>query len=148
MATETQAQERTDLRVVQGNENGPHEAVALLENAHRVAEDTINSAKAEAERVMMAARHEATELRKQAREQSDREVAEAGRKAETARAQAKEEASRIVADARGEVAELEQAKERLTNERNSVAQSAQELAQRLFDCVSASRSDEEHNDGQ
>ncbi len=147
MATETQAQDRAELRVVQGNESGPQEALALLENAHRVAEDAINSAKAEAERVMMAARHEATELRKQAREHSEREVAEAGRKAETARAQAQEEASRMVADARGEVAELEQAKERLINERDSVAQSAQELAQRLFDSVSASRS-HEHNDGQ
>lgn len=138
MATETQTEDRADLRVVHADhENKPQEALALLENAHRVAEDTVNTARAEAERVLMAARHEAQELRKEAKEQSEREVAEAGHKAETARAQAQEEAGRLVADARGQVAEIEQEKERLSNERNAVAQSAQELAQRLFDAVSA-----------
>jgi hypothetical protein len=97
----------------------------------------MTTARQEAERVLNAARHDAEQLRKQAQEHSRREIAEAGRKAAATRAQAQEEAGRLVADARGEVAELEQAKERLVTERESAAQSAQELAQRLFDCVSA-----------
>jgi cell division septum initiation protein DivIVA len=144
MATETQPQNGVDLGVVHSRDEkgGPEQALTLLENAHRVAEDTITTARAEAERVLLAARHDAQQLRKQAREQSEREVAEASRKAETARAQAQEEAGRLVADARGKVAELEQEKVRLATERDFVAESAKQLAERLLESVDAGSSND------
>lgn len=132
MAPEVQADQRTDLRVVHGDPNDPREALALLENAHRVAEDTMTSARAEAERLLMGARNEAQQLRTQAREQAEREVSEAGRKAEAKRAQAQEEATRLLAKARGELATIEQTKERVARERDDAVTGARELAQRLL----------------
>lgn len=139
MATETEADERVDradLRVVPPDDKqAPHEALALLEHAHRVAEDTMTSARAEAERLLMAARHEAQQLRKQAREQSDRELTETSRKAETARAQAQEEADRLLAEARNQITEIEQERERVRGAQESTAQSARELAHKLLQVV-------------
>lgn len=141
MASEPQAEKRADLRVVQGDQNGPSEALALLENAHRVAEDTMTTARAEAERLLMSARHDAQQLRNQAREQAEREVADAGRKAEAAREQAQEEANRLVADARGEAAAIEQSRERLTAEREAAANATRELAERLLNSVAPRESE-------
>ena len=139
MATDTQAEERTeraDLRVVPlGGDDGPRQALALLEHAHRVAEETMSTARTEAERLLMAARHDAQELRVQAKEQADREVSEAEREAEAARVRAHEEAERMVAEARGEVAELEQVKERLSETQHTAAETARALAQRLLDAA-------------
>lgn len=131
MATEAEADKRTGLRVVHGDPNGPHEALALLENAHRVAEDTMTSARAEAERLLMGARHEAQQLRTQAREEAERETSEAGREAEATRAQAQEEATRLLANARGELAAIEQTKQQVATERDAAVTAARELAQRL-----------------
>lgn len=136
MASEMPAQERADLRVVQsGDEDGAQGALALLEHAQRVSEDAIAAARAEADRVLMAAQHEAQQLRQQAREQADREVSEAARKAEVARAEAQEEADRVVADARNQVTEIEQARARLAAARESTADAARDLARRLVEAA-------------
>ena len=146
---ESQATERTDLRVVHnGGDTGPQEAMALLEHAHRVAEDTLTSARAESERLLMAARHEAQQLRTTAREQAEREVSEAGHKAETTRAQAQEEADRLLTEARSKLAQIGQEKDRLAKARDQAADSVRELAQHLLETVSADQehSSDEHSD--
>ncbi len=118
MATNTESKDRSDLRVVQPPDaNDPREAMALLEHAHRVAEDTLATARAEAERLL----------------------ADARRDAEATRAQAQDAAERILADARGNVAELEQHKERLASERESAISSAREFANRLLALVDDER---------
>lgn len=126
-----------DLQVVRDapDQGGPAQALTLLENANRVAEETVAQAKDEAERVLTAARSEADQVRREAREQGLREREAADRDADRARHEKLGEAERLLDQARNEVGELERTATRLRSEREAAAHSARELGERLMAAV-------------
>jgi vacuolar-type H+-ATPase subunit H len=123
------------LQVVHGGQDDPSEALGLLANARRVADDTIAQARGEAERLMATARQNAQSLEHQAREQAERHLNEAGQEAERVRYQGYGQAERMLGEARSQVAELERTAARLRSERDAAAESARELASRLLAAV-------------
>jgi vacuolar-type H+-ATPase subunit E/Vma4 len=125
-----------DLQVVRGEGEGtPQQAFGLLENAGRVAEDTVRQARTEADRIVGAARSEAEKVRREGLEQGALERAAADRDAERLRHEKLGEAERLLREAREEVAELERSAGRLRSERDAAADSARELATKLQDAV-------------
>jgi vacuolar-type H+-ATPase subunit H len=114
-----------------GGHDAPHEALGLLEHAGKVAEETLNNARAEAEQLITAARAEAAALRQSAQEDAKRQRERADRDAEQRRLEAVGEAERLVGHARQEVTRLEQQAVRLRSERDATAETARALASRL-----------------
>jgi cell division septum initiation protein DivIVA len=131
----TNAATEHGLQVVHGARAEPSEAIGLLANAQRVADETVANARADAERMLATARHNAQMLEQQAREQAERHLNEAGQEAERVRYQGYGQAERMLGDARGQVAELERSAARLRSERDAAAEAARELAAKLVAAV-------------
>ena len=125
-----------DLQVVRDDPTDePREAIGLLANARRVAEDTMARAQEEAGQLLASAREDVEQLEKEARAHADQQLATAEQESERVRYQAYGEAERLLADARGQVAEFERTAARLRSERAAAADSVRELAARLMQAV-------------
>lgn len=109
----------------------PEQALALLENARRVADATVAEARDEAERLLAAARERAAQVQRDARELGERLRGEAERESAQVRHQAFGEAERIVADARAQVSALERAIGGLEASRDEALSSARRLVEDL-----------------
>ena len=132
--------QRADLRVVRddgvtvsssGSMSPPEQALALLENARRVADATVAEARAEAERLLAAARERAHQVQRDARELGERLRGDAERESAQVRHQAFGEAERIVADARARVSDLEQSVGGLERSHEEALATARRLADGL-----------------
>lgn len=135
--------QRTDLRVVRDDapgstaaDAGPQQALALLENARRVAEATVAEARDEAERLLSAARERAAQVQRDARELGQRLRADAERESAQVRHQAFGEAERIVADARARVTDLENSVGGLQSSRDEALTAVRGLVDRLSGLLS------------
>ena len=136
MTMNTRSTGAGDLQVVHDDRGGePGQALGLLANARRVAEDTVDQARGEAAQLMAAARHDVEVLEQEARAHVDQQLATAGREAERVRYQAYGEAERMVSDARNQVAELQRTAARLRSERAAAADAVRELAARLSQSI-------------
>jgi vacuolar-type H+-ATPase subunit H len=134
---------RPDLQIVRGEApmtggspsagrlDDPEAAFGLLENAQRVADATVAEAKAEAERLLGAARERAAQVQHDAREMGDRLRADAERESAEVKHRAFGEAERIVADAKARVGELESTIGGLESNRDQALTSVRDLSDRL-----------------
>jgi cell division septum initiation protein DivIVA len=121
------------------------EALSLLRQAQRVAEEAVREARGEAERLLAAAHQEAQQLRQQARQQVEAQVAEAGREAKALRERAREQSEGLVTAARAELGQLQEAASRLRSEHTAATSTARALAARLLDA--AGGPDDDHPTG-
>lgn len=134
---------RPDLQIVRGEApmaggspspdrlGDPQAAFGLLENAQRVADATVAEARAEAERLLSAARERAAQVQYDAREMGDRLRSDAERESAEVKHRAFGEAERIVADARAQVGELESSIGGLRAEHDETLASVRDLSDRL-----------------
>ena len=136
MTMNTRSTGAGDLQVVHDDRRDePGQALGLLANARRVAEDTVAKAHADAEKLMEGARNDVQQLEQEARAHVDNQLATAGREAERVRYQAYGEAERMLSEARNQVAELERTAARLRSEHAAAADSVRELATRLMQSI-------------
>lgn len=134
---------RPDLQIVRGEApmaggspssgrlDDPQAAFGLLDNAQRVADATVAEAKAEAERLLSAARERAAQVQHDAREMGDRLRSDAERESAEVKHRAFGEAERIVADAKAKVGELEGSIGGLQTQRDEALTSVRDLSDRL-----------------
>ncbi len=131
MTAQLPGTQRADLQVVRDAPPAGDvtvQALGLLENARRVADSTVDEARAEAERLLGAARERAAQVQREAKEIGQRLRADAERETAQARHQAHGEAERIVADARSEVSSLKSSLEGLHNEHSAAETALRRLA--------------------
>ncbi len=124
----------------------PRDALGLLENAGRVAEEAVRAARAEAAQIVAQARGEAHRLREEAREQIVQEREAANRDTEHLRHERLGQVENMVLRAREEVGELERSAARLRSERAAATQAARDMANRLATLVEETDGVSRHGD--